>query len=167
MKFIVLELTASEGGFGALTCLLLDLALSSTFNLKGEIEVGAGPHVIPLIDNLHLGLVGFLNMFLLQKKHLYSYVSVSSRQRILSFCARDFLSFLLLGLDNHPKPLAANSFLASGDCCLCPVQSHHLCQTSLSFLNHFLFSAVLTMSETFISHSDFLQASCSVYLISA
>lgn len=55
MKFRVLELIASEEGF--VTCLLLDLALSSTFNLKGEIEEGAGPHVIPLNDNFYLDLV--------------------------------------------------------------------------------------------------------------
>lgn len=76
MKFIVLELIASKGGF--VTSLLLDLALSSTIYLKGEIEVEAGPCVIPLYDNLCIDLVGFLNMFLLQKKHLYSYVFVSS-----------------------------------------------------------------------------------------
>lgn len=76
MKFIVLELIASKGGF--VTSLLLDLALSSTFNLKGEIEVGVGPHVTPLNDNLCVDLVGFLKMFLLQKKQLYSYVFVSS-----------------------------------------------------------------------------------------
>lgn len=76
MKFIVLELIASKGGF--VTYLLLDLALSSTFNLKSEIEEGAGQHITPLNDNLCLDLVGFLNMFLFQKKHLYSYVFVSS-----------------------------------------------------------------------------------------
>lgn len=76
MKFIVLELVASKGGF--VISLLLDLALSSTFNLKGEIEVGAGPHVTPLNDNLRVDLVGFLSMFLLQKKHLYSHVFVRS-----------------------------------------------------------------------------------------
>lgn len=74
MKFIVLELVASKGGF--VISLLLDLALSSTF--KGEIEVGAGPHVTPLNDNLRVDLVGFLSMFLLQKKHLYSNVFVRS-----------------------------------------------------------------------------------------
>lgn len=72
LKFIVLELIASKGGF--VTCLLLDLALSNTFNLKGEIE----ERVTPFDDNLCLDLVGFLNMFLFQKKHLYSYVFVSS-----------------------------------------------------------------------------------------
>lgn len=72
---MVLELIPSEGGF--VTYLLLDLALSSTFNLKGEIEEGAGQHVIPLNNNFCLDLVDFL-VFLFRKKHLYLYVFVSS-----------------------------------------------------------------------------------------
>lgn len=75
MKFVVLELIVSKGGF--VTYLLLDLALSSTFDIKGEIEEGAEQHVIPLNDNLCLDLVGFL-VFLFLKKHLYSYIFVSS-----------------------------------------------------------------------------------------